>query len=357
MLIVSSMLKHAVYPCLAELKYFPHWRSKPADQVTVLTYHGVFPQGYKRRSQFLDGNLISAEHLHRQLSRLKSHYDIITPEDFKQALDGVFQLPRRSVLLSCDDGLANVVSEMLPVLQSLDLKCIFFLTAGSQTENPGMLWYEELWLVLQAAGAANLRFEHPAASLRRNPDDEAKRHAVWWQIVRELSKTDIVVREDFIQKLTLAAGIRPEWKAELLQNPVEQKRFQLLTATQVDELVRAGMTLGAHTASHPVLPMCTQKNAEIEISQPLQFAMSGWKTPVWAFAYPFGTAETVSSREVHLAETAGYRCAFMNIGGSFLRTANKFAIPRINITGNMALGEFEAHASGFHQYLQNKLDH
>jgi hypothetical protein len=106
-----------------------------------------------------------------------------------------------------------------------------------------------------------------------------------------------------------------------------------------------------------VLSLCAREDVEAEIVQPLKLSVSNRKMCAWALAYPYGTPDTVSSREYSLAKTAGYCCAFMNLGGNFLRSTNRFAIPRINITGNMTLGEFEAHASGFHQKLQDKLNH
>lgn len=358
MLIASSMLKHAAYPCLAELKYFQNWREKREGQLSVLTYHGVFPQGYKRRSRWLDGNLISSHNLRRQLTVLKSCYDVITPQEFKQFLEGDIALPRRAVLITCDDGLANVISDMLPVLESLDIKCLFFLTANSYTQQPGMLWYEELWLLLERVAAGNLDFAHPAAAIPEVPSDEERRHEIWWRLVRDLSKTNMDTRRDFIQKFALKAKVPTEWKAELLQDPANRNRFQLLNLADVQTLIRAGMTIGAHTISHPVLKLCAPEVAAAEIAPPQSIvfdASATQESSMWALAYPYGTHETVSDRERSMAAAAGYACAFMNTGGMCSPSANKFAIPRVNISGNMTLGEFEAHASGFHYHFQNRV--
>ena len=76
---------------------------------------------------------------------------------------------------------------------------------------------------------------------------------------------------------------------------------------------------------------------------------------VWAFGYPFGNAATVTGREVLLAEKAGFRCAFMNTGGGFGAKINRFAVPRVHITADMSLAEFEAHISGFYRTLRKRL--
>ena len=53
--------------------------------------------------------------------------------------------------MSCDDGLLNHVTSMLPILLEEQLKCIFFVTGASLSEAPAMLWYTELYLMLMAA--------------------------------------------------------------------------------------------------------------------------------------------------------------------------------------------------------------
>jgi peptidoglycan/xylan/chitin deacetylase (PgdA/CDA1 family) len=354
MYLVTPFLKHVAYPSFGHLGYFRRWRTRQTSQLTVLTYHGVFPEGYKQRNKLLDGNLISADKLHRQLKLLRSHYNLIAPDDFRLHLQGKIALPPRAMLLTCDDGLSNVVSDMLPVLQDLGLKCLFFLTGASFSENPGMLWHEELWLTLEAGSGRVIDFHHPVANIREVPAAEQQTHEFWWKLVCELSRTKTSARKQFLHELQMAIGLKKSWKTELLQGKAEQKRFQLLSKSQVEELLHAGMTIGAHTMTHPVLAQCTQEEMEQEISQPAKLAANELRIPVWAFAYPFGTAETVSAREINFAQAVGYFCAFMNTGGSLLLATNRLALPRIHITADMTLGEFEAHATGFHQHLKNK---
>lgn len=353
MLLVTPLLKHAAYPALSRSGYFRSWRTCQTTSLTVLTYHGVFPNGYIPRSHLLDGNLISAKRLHQQLSLLKRHYNVIEPKEFLGFLDGERQLPPRAVLLTCDDGLANVVSDMLPVLESLQLKCVFFLTGSSFTDHTDMLWHEELWLLLEAMCPGFLGFRHSAANVERIPGHVPDRHRLWWELVQQLSRTDSAARRLFIQELALAAKVDPCWKAALLKDPVQRKRFRLLDKQQTAELVKSGMTIGTHTINHPVLAQCGDEVARQEIAEPLKIAPADWK--VRMLAYPYGTPETVSSRDLCLARDARYRCAFMNAGGSVSQPMDRFAVPRIHINADMNLGEFEAHASGFHQYLQSRL--
>ena len=114
MRIVSPLLKRAVYPLLAKAGVFDR---TSATGLAAVTYHGVLPPAYKPVDAAFDGNLISAEMLRRQLRLLKTHYNVISPEDALAWRGSERQLPERAVLLTCDDGLLNCLTDMLPVLQ------------------------------------------------------------------------------------------------------------------------------------------------------------------------------------------------------------------------------------------------
>ena len=142
MRLVSPLLKCAVYPTLHRTGWLG--RMTPPRGYAVVNYHGVVPSGYKSDDRFLDGNLIEAGMLRQQLRFLKSCYRIITPEELRAWVQQEKPIPPRSVLVTCDDGLSNTLTDMLPVLQEEAIPCLFFVTATSASAEPGMLWYEEV---------------------------------------------------------------------------------------------------------------------------------------------------------------------------------------------------------------------
>ena len=119
-------------------------------------------------------------------------------------------------------------------------------------------------------------------------------------------------------------------------------------------MISAGMSIGAHTLSHPVLREQTLFNANNEIVFSKAMLRATFGREVWAFAYPFGDLGSVSEREARMVEEAGYRCAFMNIGGGFGAHMQPFAFPRMHVTANMTLAEFEAHLTGFYRFLRER---
>lgn len=353
MRIVSSLLKKVIYPALSRVGAF---RLGSDEGLAVITYHGVVPPGYESIDAALDGNLISAESLRRQLRLLKKQYDVVSPEDVLAFLESGKKLPCRAVLLTCDDGLLNCLTDMLPVLREEDVKCLFFATGSSCQETRTMLWYEELCLILLNSPAGPFTASSQNFVIEEVLGDRAQRRAVWWKCVRQMSRLDPNSRAALISEIRdrLVGNGKSIFN---LGNSITERRFGLMTRTEMLELVSAGMTVGAHTITHPVLSCQDPDAAYKEISQSRRMVESSLGIRVWAFAYPFGDPQSTTREVIGMAEKAGYQAAFLNFGGGLGSDLPRYALPRIHVTDQMSLPEFQAHVSGFDRRLRKFRKH
>ena len=348
MRIVSPLLKNVVYPALAVTGAF-RWTSTAG--LAVVTYHGVIPDGYAPVDSVMDGSLIRADVMQRQLRLLKQHYNLATPEEFLDSIEKGSALPPKAVLVTCDDGLLNCLTDMLPVLQQEDVKCLFFVTGASAEESRTTLWYEELFLMFLKARSGPFEVSSGGIVIQGKLADGAQRRSVWWDLVKRLSRVDsttrksalTVVREYFGLDMTSVFDHR---------NSATTRRFGLLTCNELRQLVSAGMTIGAHTLTHPMLSQLTTKLAYEEIAESGAKLESALQRKIWAFAYPFGDPQSVTPEVQTMPQKAGYQVAFLNFGGGLGSALPLYAAPRIHVTAGMSLSEFEAHVSGFYARSQ-----
>jgi len=368
---VSPALKHIVFPALSRSGYL---RYTAGAGPAVVTYHGVFPAGYEIRNPALDGNLVRADSLRRQLQLLKTRYDVITPEDFLHWSEERLSLPPRAILLTCDDALRNTLTEMVPILQEFGMSCLFFATGTSAQETPSILWYEELYLMLLDADEP-IALSLPEAGVSMGPIAPKEKHSRWWNLVERLSQFDRELRRGFLDQIRNQLRLAENWRERFLQDPTLAGRFLTLDRAELQQMATAGMSIGAHSLSHPVLARASEELAWQEISESRNVLEKALGQTVWAFAYPFGDAATVTGRDLRLAAQAGFRCAFMNVGGGFgakihrskisgaksnhskinQSKINRFALPRVHVTADMSLFELEAHISGFYRSLRKRL--
>jgi peptidoglycan/xylan/chitin deacetylase (PgdA/CDA1 family) len=352
-LIVSPILKRVVYPWLANSGYLR--RRAEGGSLCVVTYHGVLPEEYQVSDSQQDGCLVSALDFRGQLQLLKEYYHVVSPEQVRDWVAGERELPERAVLLTCDDGLRNVVTDMAPILQEEGVSCLFFVLGASagQSSQMLMLWYEELYFLVLAAPAGS----HSLGALGMSVElgDRAQRRSVWWNLVKKLSEYDQPARTYFIETSRIQFGLSDQWNAECVTDEAHRRRFALLNGTDLRQLVDQGMSIGSHTLNHPMLSQQTSELAWSEISESRSVLENAIGRPIWALAYPFGDPGSVTTREMQMAEQAGFECAFMNIGGGFGASLPTFALPRVHVSADMGLAEFEAHLSGFHRDFRSRL--
>jgi peptidoglycan/xylan/chitin deacetylase (PgdA/CDA1 family) len=343
MRIISPLLKHVVYPGLAHAGYL---KRSPDGGPVVITYHGVLPPNYDSIDSGLDASLVSIEALRAQLVLLSRGYKFVSPQQYLDWRMGTASLPENAVLLTCDDGLQNV-DLMLPLLHEAGAKCLFFITGRSVGNKPAMLWHEELYLILLRV-KQTLRVSLPNGKTALIVPSKSRE--LWWNFVENLSALGEVERSNFIGRLQQQAEIDAEWRQDFLKSPGMRDRFLVLNENGVRRLLIAGHTVGAHSMSHLVLSRASDELAWFEIRESHDALERLTGQQIWTFAYPFGNPSSVSDREVRFAERAGFHCAFLNIEDG--RGGGHYAVPRVHVTGQMGLAEFEAHVSGVHSQLR-----
>jgi peptidoglycan/xylan/chitin deacetylase (PgdA/CDA1 family) len=340
MRLVSPLLKRAVYPTLHRIGWLDY--TMPPGGYAVVNYHGVVPADYSTTDIFLDGNLVSLEVLRQQLQFLKTHYHVVHPEEFRAWVEHGTSLPSRAVLVTCDDGLVNNLTDMLPVLRSEGASCLFFVTGASCGNSPGMLWYEELYHLMRTGPLGKAVLQLPLDE-DDSPSSETFQ-SLWWSTVRRASRMDARTRATWMDLARSEAG----WTERLCS----EQRHRFLSIAELTQLSEAGMSIGAHTLSHPVLSLCNEEEVRREIQQSKMDLERALGRTVWAFAYPFGNPSTMGERERRLAREAGFACAFLNVERWDAAPSDAFALPRIHISQDTTLPEFAAHLSGIHTRLR-----
>jgi len=351
MRLVSPFLTRVVYPSLSRSGYL---RQRAGSFPAVVTYHGVLPEAYRIIDAQLDGNLLGVEALRRQLRYLKVHYEVVSPEDFRGYCEGRAALPSRAVLLTCDDGLRNNLTEMLPVLEECAVKCLFFVTGASLEEKATMLWHEQLYLQLLAA-PDTFTLDLREVGVRDSVQGLSAKRNVWWKLVELLSVYDGNCRWQMLDRVRQQLGLPDSWDAEYRENSMLARRWLTLRPFELRQLAAGGMCIGAHTTTHPRLSRMPDALAMSELSENRRNLERVLGQEVWALAYPFGDSGSVSAREMAFARQSGFRCAFLNEESTVGAGQNWFAWPRVHVTKEMGLAELEAHISGFHRSLRELL--
>jgi peptidoglycan/xylan/chitin deacetylase (PgdA/CDA1 family) len=225
-------------------------------------------------------------------------------------------LPERSLAITFDDGYADNRTQALPILQRHRLCATFFIATGYL--DGGRMWNDTVVEAIRHSRLPSLPLcEIEGVRIDAMPiGTVAERRAAIDALIRAAMYLPQIARTSFAERLAKLAGVTPS-------------NDLMMSAAQCLELRRAGMQIGAHTVSHPILATLPDDAAREEIQRSREFLESLLGERVGMFAYPNGRPGTdYSSASVELARQAGFDAAVSTAWGSADASSDPFQLPR-----------------------------
>jgi len=120
-------------------------------------------------------------------------------------------------------------------------------------------------------------------------------------------------------------------------NDWDEGELPLMSWGAIRELYAAGVSFGAHTATHPRLTALSAEAVVREASRARSALTEELGRPPEAFAYPYGSHDEAIAR---LVGGCGFSFGLLAAGGSASLGHDLLVLPRIEITGNDDLAAF-----------------
>ncbi len=107
----------------------PAFNGKNATRIPIITYHRVVSAKEKKDKKIKKNSLfISVSVFNKQMKWLHKHkYRTISTQEFYDWYTGKIKLPKKSVLITFDDGSYSVMKYALPILKKYNMKATFFV--------------------------------------------------------------------------------------------------------------------------------------------------------------------------------------------------------------------------------------
>lgn len=256
--------------------------------LSILIYHRVLA----RPDPLFPGE-VDAALFERQLRLVKRFYaPLPLAEAVRRLQDG--SLAPRAACITFDDGYADNARVALPLLQRHGLHATFFI--ATDYLDGGQMWNDTvIEAVRQAPGPQLDLREHglgclPVASL-------AQRQAAIAALLGQLKYLPFAQRQQLALQIRRQAGATAGPPA-------------MLSTAQLRHMQAAGMGLGAHTASHPILSTLPDHAAQRDIADGKRQLESVIQAPVTLFAYPNGKAgRDYGAPHVAMVRSLGFQAA------------------------------------------------
>jgi peptidoglycan/xylan/chitin deacetylase (PgdA/CDA1 family) len=294
--------------------------------VLVLTYHRIVEDERQLTARGVWSATPAA--FREQVRFLAEHCDPIGVEQLEERM----RARRPSVLITLDDGYRDNAEIALPILREHGLPAVFFLTTGFLDRTATAWWDEIAWMVQRSPdGPAAVRDRSRAAFGLAN-DSGAD---IVGALIRDYQRLPLRDQQPFLERLAnmTRSGRRPPHDDD----------DDWMSWDDVHRLVQAGMTIGAHTVTHPVLASLPPEGQREEIVGSLTRIEQQLGLRPEVFSYPVGTRQAFDGRSRAAAAGSGVRLAFSNYGGlAAPRPWDPYDVPRSNVIPTTTAAAFRA---------------
>lgn len=292
----------------------------------ILMFHRVrpaSPSGFQPNRSLE----ITPEYLDRVLTLVRAQgYDVVSLDEAVNRL----QLSETSrptgrffVALTFDDGYRDTVEQAWPVLAHHGVPWTMYVTTGF-ADGTASLWWVELEEALRRLSTVTLDLEGGRFEARTGEDSEKQRafRQLYWQL-RSGSEENLRAA---VATLSAKASI---------DGPALTRELCLPWETLKALAGALGVTIGAHTMTHPMLAKHSITVSEAEIAESRQRLETELGQSIRHFAYPVGDRTSAGPRDFQLAAQAGFESAVTTRPGHLFpgHARHLHALPRVSLNG------------------------
>jgi len=283
------------------------------DHLTVLTFHRVTAD----RAAVPGLHSATPDSFRHLLDLLAESFRIIGLDPVLARAGGGPALSERSLLLTFDDGYADLATEAWPALVERGLPGVAFIPTAFPSGAIDAFWWERGYAAIRASGAHAL-----VAGGRSLPLGSPAERREAWRVVRDelksLPNDELPERLEALEReLGFDAASRPPASG------------QSLTWPELTRLRSEGLALASHTRTHPLLTRVEPSRADAEIRGGIADLAQATGSTDPAFAYPAGAHDAAT---VDLVRAAGIRVAFTTRPGTNdLAAADWLRLRRFNV--------------------------
>jgi len=279
-------------------------------RLSILILHRVLPV-----ADVLFPEEMDAQRFDEVCRWVKSWFTVLPLDEAVRRLASA-SLPARALAITFDDGYADNHDVALPILLRHGLQATVFVATGFL--DGGRMWNDTIVESIRRTGL-------PALDLRDVPTAGLGLHTLT-SLSEKRSAIDAIIR----QTMYLPMDVRGALVHEIAERAGAKLPTNLMmTSAQVVEMRGAGMLVGAHTVSHPILANLDRAAARAEMADSKRFLEDLLGERVGLFAYPSGKpGQDFTGESVAIARDVGFDAAVSTAWGTAGRNDDRFQLPR-----------------------------
>ena len=272
------------------------------ERPLILGYHRVVEDFTTTAQHEMPSMLTSAEMFERHLDLVGRHFRFTTLDDIGARLASGEPCTERVAAVTFDDGYRDNYEQAFPILLRKGIPAAVFVVTDLVGKPVWQVHDKLFHLVTKAFAAWNdpRRELHALLQTLDLPANHLLRH-------RAATSSPTMTVSALLPDLSMTNIRRVMTALETSTGNGFHNIAMSLTWPMIEEMHRAGVTIGSHTRRHVSLPAESTEIVVQELEESKRAIEAHLGTPVVHFAYPGGQ---FTLREVEALERTGYRFAY-----------------------------------------------
>lgn len=298
----------------------------------LLTYH--------RFSETGDSIALRAGAFAAHIEYLVEHYRLVPLSELVPRLASAGHASERLAAITIDDGYADAYQIAMPLLKKHGVPATLFVVTGF-VDRGCWIWTDKMRYLLARTRVESFSIGEVSGGERFFPGDDGSRAAAAGAVNSWLKLLGDEARERELGRLADELGV------DLPAEP--PPGYEAITWDQAREMEAAGIEIGSHTVSHPILTNCDPRRVAVEVRESRRRLEEELGHQVDLFCYPNGNYSELVCREV---ERAGYGIAVTTDDGLISLGDDPLRLKRVHTQEDLV--HFAQSASGF-ELLKDKI--
>jgi peptidoglycan/xylan/chitin deacetylase (PgdA/CDA1 family) len=302
------------------------WSKETASfSIPILTYHRILPKPIIEQVYSSPDIIVSSQSFEKQMQFIAETCNAISLKSYIVSVKNQLTLPKRTVIITFDDGWKDNFNYAFPILKRLKIPATIFLTTG-YIEQKDIFWQEQIRYLLHIIKDNKqtklelknylIKFKNDLPELSKISslniiDDE--------NIITILKSIDQKLHNNFINELM-----------KILNYPqLPYHMHDFLDWNDIRIMKNHGLEFGSHTVNHLLLDKTDKDTLWNELKKSKEQIEMRIGEEVYALAYPNGN---FNNDVIEAAQKTGYLCAVTTIEGNNTTHCDLMRLKRINIS-------------------------
>lgn len=286
------------------------------DMPRILMYHRFASPGGRNPHR------LNADEFAWQLDTICRDFKVITLAECMDYFNRHGAWPKKSVVLTIDDGYRDMYDWAYPELLKRKLAATFFVTTRF-IDGDIWLWPDRLEYAINNTTHKFISVSNGETPRNFSLKGSQQRALTWKAFSDYCISISNPKKEDFIREV--------EAMLKVVLPPAPPPEYSASTWDELSEMQQNGIEIGAHTMNHPILSQIEFLFLDGEIAGSKIVIEERLDTKIQSFCYPNGMPDDINAAVVSAVKKAGFNGAVI---ASNSLSFDAYRLPRMNVSND-----------------------